>query len=104
MEGHECGRGYLPIYIAKEWSDIHNQYGDPIGWTIIGVESDGIVVSTRFHEWKIELVIKQESIGAEDRSATPHCGRTVAQSAKHLGVLSKTVRAVYLFIVDEPKG
>jgi hypothetical protein len=55
MGGHERGRGYHPVNIAKEWSDIHNQYGDPIGWAVIGVEADGIIVSTRLHEWKIEL-------------------------------------------------
>jgi hypothetical protein len=55
MGGHDCGRGCHPVNIAKEWSDIHNQYGDPIGWTVIGVEADGIIVSTRLHEWRIEL-------------------------------------------------
>jgi hypothetical protein len=69
MGGYECGRGYHPVNIAKEWSNDDNQYGDPIGWTVIGVESNGVIVSTRLHEWKIELAIKQEAVSAEDRSA-----------------------------------
>jgi len=77
MGGHDCGRNQM-VKLAKEWSDDHNQYGDPVGWETIGVKADGIVVSTRLHEWKIELAvadpesIEARSAGAPCATAQPH--------------------------------
>jgi len=56
MGGIECGRGQHTVNLSKIWSGDHNQYGDPFGWILHGIEFKSIIIPTRLHKWEIELV------------------------------------------------
>ncbi len=71
MGGIECGRENQAVNISKEWCDDENQYGDPLGWIVNGVESSGIYLCTRLHEWKLTDTSQRKGQVATDREGAP---------------------------------
>jgi len=53
MGGIECGKGEHTISLSKTWTDEINEYGDPLGWFVDGVISNGTYIKTKLHEWDI---------------------------------------------------
>ena len=42
-------RKYLPLSIAKQWSDKPNGYQEAIGEEIIGIDYGNVAIPTRIH-------------------------------------------------------
>ncbi|MFN0304830.1 MAG: replication endonuclease [Burkholderiales bacterium] len=95
MGGVSLSRKERPITIAHRWNDRPNRYGEPRGKEIVGVESAGVVVVTRIHQWTIRPKQRDGSAGRpNDRAASfdrPADRETIGPNS--LGVLSITVRA-----------
>lgn len=53
LGGPETPRKDQKIRLARAWSDRPNQYGEPMGYRIIGVEAGTVTLPTRRHEWRI---------------------------------------------------
>jgi hypothetical protein len=51
--GAVCKCRDRPITLAKVWSDEPGRYGDPKGYSTIGIEENGVTILTRIHIWKI---------------------------------------------------
>lgn len=62
MGGVLIPRKLRPIRLTRVWSDKPGRYDEPIGYQIIGVETDNDSVRTRVHVWTIEYKPPQKSI------------------------------------------
>ena len=75
--GPETNRRDQPITVAKVWSDEPGYYGDPKGYSEVGV-TDGIVtVQTKIYEWAIgfsPLHMGEPAVLCEASSAPPGRG------------------------------
>ena len=56
MGGVYSNRQDMLVSIAKTWSDEPNEYGDPKGNIVDGVQSSGVVLITRQHTWSVVSV------------------------------------------------
>ena len=54
MGGPCTKKKMMPIAIMRIWSDKPGMYDEPIGFVIVGVESDEDSVITRLHVWSVE--------------------------------------------------
>ncbi len=68
MGGTSAKRADHPIKLAKENIEALGKYGEPIGETICGVQTDAIILQTRLHQWHIE---KLKSSSGSKQSARP---------------------------------
>jgi len=55
MGGIEASKKEQQLSLAKGKSDKKGIYDDPIGWKVIGVECQNILIPTRFHQWTIKV-------------------------------------------------
>ena len=53
MGGTSQRRDELPIWLKKVWSDKTGNYGDPVGYKVVGLESASDSTITRDSEWTI---------------------------------------------------
>lgn len=53
LGGPEASRKDQKIRLSRAWSDRPNQYGEPMGYRIIGVRAGSVTLPTRLHEWRI---------------------------------------------------
>ncbi len=53
--GHAVPKNDTSITLLKVWSDALGKYGEPLGYTIKGLEYDGVTYISRIHTWKIEF-------------------------------------------------
>ncbi|RLL52177.1 replication endonuclease [Mariprofundus sp. EBB-1] len=79
MGGLECSRKDQTVNLSKEWSDDENQYGDPLGWLVNGVESSREYLCTRLHDWKIEL---RSTSKADELQCAEHATRAHSTAAQ----------------------
>ena len=50
-----------PIRLAKVWSDALGRYGEPVGYQVIGIEQDSMIIQTRLHTWTVEFGRSEEN-------------------------------------------
>ncbi|MCG8050671.1 MAG: replication endonuclease [Candidatus Thiodiazotropha endolucinida] len=55
-----------PIHLAKLWSGKLNDYGEPLGDVVFGVEIGNETICTRMHIWRVEPVSEVVSQSHED--------------------------------------
>lgn len=68
MGGPSAKRKDHPLRVARLWNDLLGQYGEPLGWKVIGVECENLLIPTRFHQWRIE----PRSLGSPPLERIPH--------------------------------
>lgn len=68
MGGTYAKRTEHPIKLAKENIEELGKYGEPIGEKVCGVQTDGVTLQTRLHQWHIE---KLKSSSGSLQSARP---------------------------------
>lgn len=51
--GHNCPAKDRPLQLLRQWSDQPTAYGEPRGYSIIGVTLGPLEIPTRFHTWQL---------------------------------------------------
>lgn len=90
MGGPLVGKNDRPIQLLMAWSDKPGRYDEPVGQTIIGIESDKDSVITRVHIWTISQKSEKSCSNSENfRNPQPDIsenpGNTLADSSENFG-------------------